>query len=123
MSKKILLADDEAQVAQVFEVALKNAGFEVKMVDSGAAALAAAKAEVFDLILLDQVMNDMKGNDVLKQLKGDPATQNTPVAMLTNFSQDGLVKDALEHGAAEYILKYQVSTDDLIGKVKNIVGV
>lgn len=119
---RILIADDEANVAMVFETALTSAGHQVKVVDSGKAALAAAKVEQFDLILLDQMMTDMKGNDVLKQLKQDQTTQNVKVAILTNFAQDEMVKEAINSGAVEYILKYQVSTDDLTNKVKNILG-
>ena len=120
--KKVLLVDDEIAVATIFETALKNGGYEVKIASSGKGGLDLAKAEPFDLILLDQMPPDMSGNQVLKALKQDQATANIPISMLTNFGHETMVKDALYAGAVDYILKYQVSTDDLVAKVKTMVG-
>jgi len=122
MAKKILLVDDEQDILTVFETVLRQAGYEVTVASSGRGALDAAKMAQFDLILLDQMMPDMNGNDVLATLKADPATNITPIAMLTNFSHDQLITEALERGAVEYILKYQISHEDLVTKVKAILG-
>ena len=67
-------------------------------------------------------MPEMSGNDALLLLKQDEMTKNIPVAMLTNFSHDELVNQALGRGAVEYILKYQISHEDLVNKVKGILG-
>lgn len=122
MAKKILLVDDEADTATVFQTVLSKAGFEVTVANNGQGALATAKSGYFDLILLDQMMPDMSGNDVLKLLKEDPVISKIPVAMLTNFSHDELVTEALGRGAMDYILKYQISHEDLVRKVNEIVG-
>jgi DNA-binding response OmpR family regulator len=119
---KLLIIDDEVELAQVFEAALKSAGFEVKVATNGKSGLDMAKTDQFDLILCDQMMPDMSGNEVLKALKADPATSNIKVAMLTNFGHDTMVKEALFAGAVDYILKYQVSGDDIIAKVKSLVA-
>lgn len=122
MAKKILLVDDEADTATVFETILKQAGYEVVVANNGQEALSTAKTGVFDLILMDQMMPDMSGNDALQQLKADPVVGKVPVAMLSNFSHDQLITEALGRGAVDYILKYQVSHDDLVKKVKEILG-
>lgn len=122
MAKKILLVDDEADTAAVFQTVLKQAGYEVTIAGNGQVALATAKEQPFDLILLDQMMPDMSGNEVLKSLKEDPIATKIPVAMLTNFSHDELVTQALGRGAVDYILKYQISHEDLVKKVKEILG-
>jgi CheY-like chemotaxis protein len=122
MAKKILLVDDEVDTATVFETALKQGGFEVTVANNGSSALSNAKAGAFDLILMDQMMPDISGIDALSTLKSDPATSQIPVAMLTNFSHDEMVKEALNKGAVDYILKYQISPEDLIHKVKGLVG-
>ena len=121
MSQKILLVDDELDTATVFETVLKQGGYEVTIASNGQGALSSAKTAPFDLILLDQMMPDMSGNDVLKTMKEDPVIKNIPVAMLTNFSHDELVKEALNRGAIDYILKYQISHEDLLKKVKGIL--
>jgi len=118
---KLLLVDDELAVVSVFETALKNAGFEVKVAPDAKSGINLAKAENFDLILLDQMLPDMSGNDILKTLKQDDRTKMIPIAMLTNFGHDTMVKEALYTGASDYILKYQISTDDLVSKVKALL--
>ncbi len=122
MAKKILLVDDEADTATVFETALRQAGYDVVVAVNGQSALSTAKTAPFDLILLDQMMPDMSGNDVLERLKQDPVLYKIPVAMLTNFSHDELVTESLGKGAVDYILKYQISHEDLARKVKEIIG-
>lgn len=120
--KKILIVDDELQIASIFQTALKTAGFDAKIATSGKDGIDLAKSEHFDLILLDQMIGDLSGNEVLKTLKQDLSFKNTPIAMLTNFGHDTLIKEAMEQGAVDYILKYQISTNDLISKVKSILG-
>jgi len=120
--RRILIVDDEIAVASVFETALKNAGFEVKVAPDAKTGIATATGEQFDLILLDQMLPDMSGNEILKILKQDDRTKNLPISMLTNFGHDTMVKEALFAGANDYILKYEISTDDLVNKVKALLG-
>ncbi len=120
--KRILIVDDELAVASIFDTALKNSGYEVKIATSGKGGLDLAKSERFDLILLDQMLGDISGNEILKTLKQDETTKIVPIAMLSNFGHDTMVKEALNSGAVDYILKYQVSIDDLIKKVKTLLG-
>lgn len=120
--KTILLVDDEKQTSTVFDTALRQGGFDVVLAENGTKALELAKAKRYDAILLDQMMPDLSGSDVLKALKQDEATKTIPVAMLTNFANDDMVKESLNLGAADYILKYQIAPADLISKVKRLVG-
>ena len=120
--KNILLVDDENEVAQVFQTGLVSAGFSVVVASNGQSALDAVKSNKFDAILIDQMMPDMSGIDVLKTLKANEETKNIPMAMLTNFGHDEMVKEALNLGANDYILKYQVAPNDLVAKVKTLVG-
>ena len=120
--KSILLVDDDKQLAVVFQSALTAAGYKVRVANDGTSGINAAHEEKFDMILLDEMMPDMSGNDVLRTLKADDALKAVPIAMLTNFGSNDLIKDALDNGAADYILKYQVSPADLPEKVKGIIG-
>jgi len=122
MAKRVLLVDDEEETRLVFETALKQAGYEVTIAGTGQEALAATQQQQFDLILLDQMMPDMSGNETLRSIKANQATAETPVAMLTNFGHDEMVKEALNSGANDYILKYKVSPDDLAVKVRGLIG-
>lgn len=120
---KILLIDDDKDLSTVFETALKKSGFEVVLAATGEEGLAKAKTENPSLILLDQILPDLKGNEVLKKLKEDPQTQNIPVALLSNFGQNELIQEALGQGAADYILKYQIEPEDLVKKVTAMLNV
>lgn len=120
--KTILLVDDDKQLATVFQSALTAVGYSVRVANDGKSGLDMARQQKFDLVLLDEMMPDMNGNEVLKALKSDDLTKAMPVAMLTNFGSNDLIKDALDSGAADYILKYQVSPTDLPAKIKGIIG-
>lgn len=116
---KILLVDDEAAIAQIFQQALAAAGFEVVIATSGKDAELKVTSEKPDLLLLDQILPDMNGNAVLQVVKSTDATKNIPVLMISNFNQQDLIDEAIKLGASEYILKYQISPQDLVEKVKN----
>lgn len=118
---KILLVDDDQALTTIFGTALQKEGYEIVVANEGNAGLEKAKAEKPDLVLLDQVLPDIPGNEVLKKLKADPQTQNIPVAMLSNFGQNELVQDAINNGALDYILKYQVESQDLVNKVRELL--
>lgn len=118
---KVLIVDDELAVASVFETALKTAGFDVKIAGDGTNGISLAQTEPFDVILLDQMLPDQSGNEVLKTIRADGANTNTPISMLSNFSNDVTVNEAKALGAQDYIMKYEVSPDQLIGRVNGLM--
>lgn len=118
---KILLIDDDQALTTVFQTALKNGGFDTVVAYDGKSGLSKAKSEKPNLILLDQVLPDIEGSEVLKTLKADPDTKNITVSMLSNFGQDQLIKSAINAGAVDYILKYQVEPQDVVKKVKELL--
>ncbi|MBI1982395.1 MAG: response regulator [Candidatus Levybacteria bacterium] len=91
---KILLVDDDQDLSVVFSTALKKAGFEVVTAATGEDGLSKAKTENPNLILFDQILPDIKGNEALKKLKEDPQTQSIPVVLLSNFGQNELIQEA-----------------------------
>ena len=117
---KILLIDDDAALLVIYETALTREGFQIITAPDGQTGLNRAKSDKPDFILLDQVLPDIQGNEVLKTLKQDDETKNIPVAMLSNFGQHELIQEAINSGAMDYILKYQVEPQDVINKVKEL---
>lgn len=122
MAKKILLVDDDERILSVYETGLKAAGYEVTTAKDAATATSSISSNKFDLILLDEMLPDKSGNEILKELRANEATKGVTVAILSNFGHEEIVKEALNLGAVDYILKYQASADDLVIKVKGIVG-
>ena len=120
--KTLLIVDDEQQNVSVFHAALSAAGYDVVTAPDGKRALEAIKQKKFDGIILDEMMPDMSGNDVVKVIKANEETKNVPVIILTNYGDDELVKQAMAQGATDYVLKYQMTPNDLADKIKTIVG-
>ena len=118
---KVLIIDDDDAISTVFATALKKEGYEAVHSPSGADGLEKAKSEHPDLILLDQILPDMQGNQILKQLKSEEGTKNIPVIILSNFSQEELVREAINAGATDYVFKFQVDTKDVVEKVKQVL--
>jgi len=118
---KILIIDDDQMLIDTWVTMLRQEGYEVITSRSGADGIATAKKEQPDFILLDQVMPDMKGTDVLKTLKDDIQTAHIPVAMASNYSENTLMQEAIQTGAIDYILKYQIDPQDLVNKIKNLI--
>lgn len=120
---KVLIIDDDESLGAVFETALQKGGLETVFALNGKTGIDKVKSEKPDLVLLDQVLPDISGNEVLKTLKADAETQTIPVLILSNFSQEELVKEAIDNGALDYIFKYQVEPQDLVNKVKQALKI
>lgn len=120
---KVLIIDDDENLGAVFETALQKAGLETVFAYNGKSGIDKTKSEKPDLILLDQVLPDIPGNEILKTLKADSETQQIPVLILSNFSQEELVKEAISNGAMDYIFKYQVEPQDLVNKIKQALKI
>lgn len=119
---KILLIDDDDSILNIFSLALKKEGFETVTASTSADGINKAKSEKPDLILLDQVLPDLSGNETLKELKSQEDTKGIPVIILSNFSQQELVKGAINEGAEDYVFKYQAEPQDIIVKIKEALN-
>jgi twitching motility two-component system response regulator PilH len=120
---KVLIIDDDENLGAIFETALQKNGLETVSALNGQGGIDKARMEKPNLILLDQVLPDISGNEVLKTLKLDIHTKDIPVLILSNFSQEELVKEAINNGAMDYIFKYQVEPQDLVNKVKQALKI
>lgn len=105
MTKKILIVDDQFTIRYLVEHQLKKEGFETFMAKDGPGALEAARAHQPDLIVLDVMMPDMSGFDVLQQLKNDPDLAQIPVIFLTSLSSKEDKLRAFNLGAEDYLTK------------------
>lgn len=102
-------------------MALRSENFEVVTASSGKDGIEKAHNDKPNFILLDQIMPDMKGNDALRILKQDPTTRDIPVAIASNYSENQMMQDAINQGAVDYIMKYQIEPSDLIVKLKSLM--
>ncbi len=107
---KILLVDDSKFLRLATERALARAGYLVSTAADGEDALVMAKAKKPDLILLDMLLPKMAGPDVLKALKGDPATAGIAVVVLTGLSQKNAMR-LQQDGACAFLEKSALGLD------------
>jgi two-component system, OmpR family, alkaline phosphatase synthesis response regulator PhoP len=105
MSLSAILAEDDPDIQLVARLALKRAGFSVRVVGNGVEAIAAAKESPPDVILLDWMMPELDGLETCRLLKADPATEAIPVIFLTAKSQESEIRRGLSLGAAGYVTK------------------
>jgi two-component system phosphate regulon response regulator PhoB len=101
----VVLAEDDLDIQLVARLALKRAGFAVRVVGNGQEALDAVKEEPPDVILLDWMMPELDGAETCRRLKSDPATTGIPVVFLTAKSQEAEIQRGLSLGASGYITK------------------
>lgn len=118
---KVLIIDDDETMIGIWSTVLKKESIEVLTAGSGKLGIELAQKNIPDFVLLDQIITDMKGNDVLKQLKSNPTTAGIPVALVSNYSEPEMMHDAIESGAIDYILKYQIDPSDLANKIKTLL--
>ena len=119
MARKILTCDDEKHIVRLIQVNLERQGYEVMTAFNGAECLEKVKEDRPDLIVLDVMMPEMTGFEVLDILKKDPETENIPVIMLTARAQDSDVLRGWQSGVECYLTK-PFNPMELIAFVKRI---
>jgi two-component system phosphate regulon response regulator PhoB len=102
---KILIVEDDRDIAELIQYNLAKEGYTVSLADNGEKGFKIAKTSLPDLIVLDIMLPGMDGLEVCKLLKVDPKTQGIPVVMLTAKSEESDVVTGLELGAEDYIAK------------------
>ena len=120
MKTRILVVDDEADVLELVEFNLRQAGYELTSAADGAEALKKAKAQLPALIILDVMLPEVDGLEVCKLLRRDPATARIPIIMLTAKASELDRVLGLELGADDYLTK-PFSPRELLLRVKNLI--
>ena len=120
--KKILFIEDEPTLQKTLASLLEKEGFKVFVASDGLRGLEIALNELPDLILLDLILPKLDGFKVLKQLKENEQTKLIPVIVLTNLEGMTDVEKALELGATNYLVKSDYSLEEVLAKIKKIIG-
>ena len=121
MAETILVVDDDADILDLLEMSITSDGFNVITAANGPNALSKAKANAPDLILLDLMMPDMDGIEVINRLKADSGTRTIPVIMLTARTQTSEKIQGLSEGADDYITK-PFDLKELTARIEAVLG-
>lgn len=104
-NEHIVIVEDEEDILELISYNLQKEGFRISGFDSGEKAIAAVKAELPDLIILDLMLPGIDGFEVCRLLKQDESTRNIPLVMLTAKGEETDIVTGLELGADDYITK------------------
>ena len=118
----ILVVDDESSARNAIIRLLKHEGYEVTGAENGRAALDALGVAPPDLILLDLMMPEIDGLEMLEILQKHPQWKALPVVVLTAMSDTHTIRRAEQLGAREYLVKATFSLADMLGHVRKYTG-
>lgn len=119
---KILLVEDDSNLREIYGARLEAEGYDITSASDGEEALAIAVREKPDLIITDVMMPKISGFDMLDILRSTPETRDVKIIMMTALSQDEDRQRGTDLGADHYIVKSQVTLDDVIGIVNEVLS-
>lgn len=123
--KTILCIEDDRFIGEMYVRTLKKAGFDIDWVVDGNDGLVAARNKPYDLILLDIMLPEKRGGEILKALRGEGTdlVPNSRVIVLTNFDQDEESRLAMEHNADAYLIKAEITPRKLLEIIERLDSV
>jgi CheY-like chemotaxis protein len=119
--KKILLVEDDRFLRRACEATLRRRGFDVVTAADGEEGLRMARAEPPGLMLLDMRMPKLTGVEVLRALRASPDTRDVRVLILSNSSRQSDVDEAMQLGIVGYLVKVNLSLEDLGERVASLL--
>jgi two-component system response regulator ResD len=118
---KVLLVEDEEFIRDLFKRQLDLSGFTTDAFGTGQEGLTALTRNAYDLALLDIMLPDINGLQILQNIRQNANTKNLVVVLLTNLGQDAVIKQGFELGADGYLVKAAHTPDQIVQEVKNIM--
>ena len=119
--KSILVIEDDRFIGEMYVRSLKHEGYDVDWVVDGHDGLVAVTSKPYDLMMLDIMLPEMRGPEILKALRGGKVDKipNTRVIVMTNFDQDNESRMAMQHDVDAYLIKAEITPRKLIEVIKS----
>lgn len=119
--KTILVIEDDRFIGEMYVRALKKEGYDIDWMVDGNDGLVAARNEPYDVILLDVMLPERRGTEILEALRGrEDLIPNSKVIVLTNFEQDDESRIAMERGVDAYLIKAEITPKKLIAIIDRL---
>ena len=118
--KTILCVEDDRFIGEMYVRSLKKAGYDVDWVVDGHDGLVAARNKTYDLLLLDIMLPELRGGEILTELRAGPQGDlipKTKIIVMTNFDQDDEARMAMLEHADEYLIKADITPRKLLAVV------
>ena len=123
MSKTIFIVEDDSFLQGLEATKLKKEGYDIQTASKGREVFTILEKNIkVDLILLDLMLPDMDGFEVLKKLREAPYSLKTPVIVFSNLSEESDIKKAKSFGISEFMIKSNFNLDELSKKIKEMIG-
>jgi two-component system, sensor histidine kinase and response regulator len=116
---RVLLIEDDLSIALMYQLQLVSDGYEVELATDGASGLRQLQESPPDLVLLDIRLPSMPGLDVLRAIGLDPRLAGVPVLILSNYGEPAMVREGLELGARDYLIKSQTTPVQLSMRLRD----
>ena len=119
--KSILIVEDDRFIGEMYVRSLKKSGYSVDWMIDGSDGLVAARNQPYDLIILDIMLPEMRGSEILQALRNtkEDLIPDARVIVLTNFDQDEESRMAMEHNVDAYLIKAEITPRKLIETIKH----
>lgn len=121
MKKRVLIIEDEADLAAVERARLEAAGYDVECVDNGEDGLMRIKHGLPDLVILDLVLPKLDGVEVLKQAKANHDTKTIPIIVMTAYGIKEVYADCLKYGA-EAVMQKPYNPFELLKNIDRLIN-
>jgi DNA-binding response OmpR family regulator len=115
---RVLVVEDDNFLRKILVMKFEAEGFQVESAADGEAGLHQVVANPPDLMLLDMILPNMNGFEVLAEMKTNKLTSKVPVIVLSNLGQEEDIKRATELGAVDFLVKSNLSIMEVVQKVK-----
>lgn len=122
MAAKVLLVEDDVNLRDIYFARFQLEGYDLSVAANGEEALAMTVKVKPDLMILDVMMPRISGFDVLDIVRSTPDTAHTKVIMMTALSEESDRKRGKDLGVDEYLVKSQVSLEDVVATAKRVLG-
>lgn len=119
---KVLIVEDDLFLSDLYKMEFEKYGFLVTQAFDGADALAKVSLEKPAIIILDLILPEFSGLEVLEKIKGDQTLGKTPIVVLSNLRDEEVIKKALALGADGYIIKATLTPKQVVEEAKKYLN-
>jgi DNA-binding response OmpR family regulator len=118
--KKILIAEDDFYILDIYKSAFSTSGYTVETAEDGEKALEKLKTNTYDVLLLDIMLPKVSGMEIINWCRAnDSQSKNLLIYAITNLDEPIFVKKVIDEGANGYFVKADMTPETLVDKIDN----
>lgn len=119
--KSILIVEDDPFLIDIYTTKLKEVGFKIEVVKEGDEVLPKLKEKLPDLLLLDIVLPQVDGWEILRQIKEENSLKDLKIIILSNLGQKSEIEKGLKLGAARYLIKAHYTPSEIVEEIRKVL--